>query len=91
MAFSGGFTKTALFGFGKKKPEPKLTDAHVKKILPHFKKSEASRKKLNAGKISEHEHYDNSQDFINAVANAEAESGVSNDKIYKHMYDNHSK
>lgn len=83
-------TKVAFFGFGEKKPEQKLTSEHTRHLLPHFKKAEIARKKMIAGKISEGDYFNASEPFLNGVAEVEHKSGISNEKIYKHMYDNYS-
>jgi len=90
MSLSHGLIKTAFFGFGKKKPEPKITDEHVKKILPAFKKAEEARKKSLAGQITQAEYGDLAEPFINSVAEVEHTSGIHNEKLYAHMYEHHA-
>lgn len=89
MSLRGGLEKIAFFGFGesKKTPEPKIEAHHVKKILPHFRKAEVARKKMLAGKMSDVDYGEAAMPFVNHVALVEAESGIHNERLYKHMYD----
>lgn len=93
-SFLSGFEKQASF-FGRKKTEVEkeysLSKEHVAQLMPHFHKSEKARKALKAGKLSDGDFGDQSQDFINAVTKLEMETKIPNDQIYKHMYKHHSK
>jgi hypothetical protein len=70
---------------------PKVSEEHVKEIMPHFEKHEAAGDLYDKGKISAEEWAKRSKSFLKATHAVSEKAGIRQQDVINHMYKHHRK